>query len=549
MPADAPISPRRKQRFRRKNQRCPFDAGEDRRHGLLPKAQDQRQEDFPPSRPLFDLKFPEKGLRREGPVLREERRASLFLLQGARTRKDRIDDPEEVHGAQGVACRGPACRRPGFRSQVEGRQDAIQQIEIPRVGQPRDRLFQRGEEVEEIRVPFLRKQQLHQDGQAPPPDRLFGEQGANSRPGATLRTSFPREVERLSRKAAWSSSTGDFSSRSSRRCSIVSHVFAAKYFFSRRFSPSPRAKERKERSPDIPFGGDDLEDPEEPLPPFFLEGKKGRQQLEELPVGISFGQGAGDREGGFRNGTLRFGPRGSDPFHEKAEEIFSPLLRERLEGKPEPPEHLPQNVGRDEPGRPIGGGRGRRLARTGRHGAFHDQRKQFRKLRELLHDLPLVVFGREMGREECPPERFLPRFGPRRRLRRKDPPGEDLLVVHGGEADPADPLPEQVLLGGVVDLSGTQVVKAPEKDGELPRRDILRDPQRRDVPAVEHLREVRNQGMVTPKKRSRKSTRSRAMPRRSIPEGSRRASPERDPRSASIRPARIGCRGAYKPVQ
>ena len=103
-----------------------------------------------------------------------------------------------------------------------------------------------------------------------------------------------------------------------------------------------------------------------------------------------------------------------------------------------------------------------------------------------------------MGREECPPERFLPRFGPRRRLRRQDPPGENLLVVHGGEADPADPLPEQVLLGGVVDLSGPQVVKASEKNGELPRRDVLRDPQRRDVPAVEHLGEARNQGMVTP---------------------------------------------------
>ncbi|MBP2676378.1 MAG: hypothetical protein H6Q84_3218, partial [Deltaproteobacteria bacterium] len=103
-----------------------------------------------------------------------------------------------------------------------------------------------------------------------------------------------------------------------------------------------------------------------------------------------------------------------------------------------------------------------------------------------------------MGREECPPERFLPRFGPRRRLRRQDPPGESFLVVHGGEADPADPLPDQALLGGGVDLSGPQVVKASEKDGEFPRRDVPRDLQRRNVPAEEHLREVRNQGMVTP---------------------------------------------------
>ena len=41
-------------------------------------------------------------------------------------------------------------------------------------------------------------------------------------------------------------------------------------------------------------------------------------------------------------------------------------------------------------------------------------------------------------------------------------------------------------------------MKASEKDGELPRRDVLRDPQRRDVPEVEHFREVRNQGMVAP---------------------------------------------------
>ena len=121
--------------------------------------------------------------------------------------------------------------------------------------------------------------------------------------------------------------------------------------------PRPRAEERKERSPDIPFGGDDLEDPEEPLPPFFLEGKKGRKQLEELPVGITFGQGAGDRQGGFRIGTPRFVLRGGDPFHEKAEKILSPHRRERLEGEPEPPEHAPQNVGRDEPGRAPGGGR------------------------------------------------------------------------------------------------------------------------------------------------------------------------------------------------
>jgi len=39
-------------------------------------------------------------------------------------------------------------------------------------------------------------------------------------------------------------------------------------------------------------------------------------------------------------------------------------------------------------------------------------------------------------------------------------------------------------------------VETSEKDGELPRRDILRDPQRGDVPAVEHLREVRDQGVV-----------------------------------------------------
>jgi hypothetical protein len=103
-----------------------------------------------------------------------------------------------------------------------------------------------------------------------------------------------------------------------------------------------------------------------------------------------------------------------------------------------------------------------------------------------------------MGREECPPEGFLARLGLRRRFRRQDPPGEDLLVVHRGEANSADPLPEQDLLGGIVDLSGPQVVKAAEKHGELPRRDILRDPQRRDVPAVEHLREVRNQGVVAP---------------------------------------------------
>ena len=103
-----------------------------------------------------------------------------------------------------------------------------------------------------------------------------------------------------------------------------------------------------------------------------------------------------------------------------------------------------------------------------------------------------------MSREECPPKRFLPRFGLRRRLRRQDPPGENLLVVHSGEADPADPLPGEVLLGEGVDLSGPQVVKATEKHGELPRRDVLQDPKRRDVPAVEHLREIRNQGMATP---------------------------------------------------
>jgi hypothetical protein len=103
-----------------------------------------------------------------------------------------------------------------------------------------------------------------------------------------------------------------------------------------------------------------------------------------------------------------------------------------------------------------------------------------------------------MGREERSPERFLPRLGSRWRLSRQDPPGENLPVVHRGEADPADPLPDQALLGGGVDPAGPKIVKASEKDGELPRRDVLRDPQRRDVPEVEHFREVRNQGLVTP---------------------------------------------------
>ena len=46
----------------------------------------------------------------------------------------------------------------------------------------------------------------------------------------------PGEEESLARKAAWSSSTSGFSSRSTRSRSIASHVFAAKYLFSRRFS-------------------------------------------------------------------------------------------------------------------------------------------------------------------------------------------------------------------------------------------------------------------------------------------------------------------------
>jgi hypothetical protein len=51
---------------------------------------------------------------------------------------------------------------------------------------------------------------------------------------------------------------------------------------------------------------------------------------------------------------------------------------------------------------------------------------------------------------------------------------------------------------GGADLSGPQTVKASEKDGEFPRRDVLRDLQRRDVPPEEHLGEARNQGMVAP---------------------------------------------------